>query len=177
MSATAFDTSAPGILGRDGEVAGEQLHERPADAIAVHHGDRRLVIAVETLPAPAVGRRRRLLALAGVLLQLAEKFLQVLSRAEISALAGDHHHLDIVIDLEPRKRVIHLVVQGGRHGISFFRPVERRPRDTIGQPHFYAFVLVVRHWLFPPPLIMSRVTSWRHQPKSFPPRWRFAQDR
>src|SRR6202167_2848261 len=123
MSATHLETSAPGrmpqltsesenvaFFGGEGEIAAEQLHEGTADAIAVHHGDGRLVVIVQTLPAPAVSGGRRLLALGRVLFQFAEEALEVLAGAEVAALAADDHHLDVVIDFEPRQRVIHVVM-------------------------------------------------------------------
>ena len=56
---TAFETSAPGrmpqftsesenvaFVGGDREVAGQELHEGAADAVAVHHRDGRLVVLI-----------------------------------------------------------------------------------------------------------------------------------
>ena len=99
------------VLGGDGEVAGQKLHERAADAVAMHHGDGRLVVLIEPLPAPSVGGRGGLLAFAGVLLQLAEELLEILAGAEVAALAAHHDDLDVLIDLEPGERVVHVVVQ------------------------------------------------------------------
>jgi hypothetical protein len=157
MSATTLETSAPGrmpvhlreregrVLGGDREVAAEQLHEGAADAIAMHHGDGRLVVAVEPLPAPAIGRSLRLLALAGIALELAEELLEVLPGAEVAALAGDHDHLDVVVDLELRQRVVHVVVQRRRHGVALGGTVERRPGDAVLHPNLHIIVLVIGH--------------------------------
>ena len=133
------------ILGCDRKVAGEQLHECTADAIAVHHGDGGLVVVVEPLPSPPVGGGGRLLALAGVPLQLAEKFLEILAGAEITALAAHHHDADIIVHLEPRQRIIHVVMKLRAHGIALVRTIEGRPGDTVVDSDIYELVLVIGH--------------------------------
>ncbi len=133
------------VLRRDREVAGDQLHEGAADAEAVHHRDGRLVVAVEPLPAPAVGRRRRLLALGRVLLQLAEEFLQVLPGAEVAAFAAHHDDAHVLVDLEPRQRVVHVVVQLRAHGVALVGAVEKYPGDAVVDAHLDELVFVLGH--------------------------------
>jgi len=82
---------------------------------------------------------------AGFFFQLAEEFLEVLPGAEIAALAGHDDDLDLVVDFEPRERVIHLVVQRRRHGVALFRPVERRPGDAVAHSDFHEIAFVVGH--------------------------------
>ena len=133
------------ILRSNRKVAGEQLHESSAHTITVHHGDGRLIVAIEPFPPPPIGGTGRLLAFARILFQLAKEFLQILSGAEISALAGDHHHLGIIVNFQARKSSIHVVMQLGRHGIALLRSIERRPCNSILHSHFYALVFVVGH--------------------------------
>src|SRR5262249_35360273 len=118
----------------DREITREQLHERTADAVAVHHRDRGLVVAVEPLPSPAISGGSSLLAFGRIPLQLAEELLEVLSGAEIAALAGHHDDLDRVVDFEPRERVIHLVVQAGDMALRFsgrLSAVQATPARTL----------------------------------------------
>ena len=139
-----------GVLCRDREIAAQQLHERAADAEALDHGDGRLVVVVEPLPAPAVGRRGRLFSLAGIALEVAEEFLQILSGAEIAAFAADNHHPDVFIDFEPRQRVVHVVVKLRAHGVALVRTVHGEPGDAVVDSHFCAFVFVFSHERRPP---------------------------
>jgi hypothetical protein len=123
-----------------------------------HHGDRGLVVAVEPLPAPAIGGGRRLLAFSRIIVQFAEEFFEILSRAEIAAFACHHDDLDRVIDFETRQSVIHLVVERRRHGVALLRPVERCPGDAVTHTDLHEIVIVVGHC--GPPL--RRSPSQRH---------------
>ena len=100
------------------------------------------------LPPPAIGGGRGLLAFRRILLQLAEELLEILPGAEVAAFAGHHHDLDVVVDLEPRQRVIHLVVERGRHGVALLGAIERGPGDAVVHPDLHEIVFVFSHRLF-----------------------------
>src|SRR5262245_8666102 len=69
------------VLGRDREVAGDELGEATAEAEAVDHRDGRLGIGEELLPAPVMAGGARPRALDRLVVEIAEEQLEVLSGA------------------------------------------------------------------------------------------------
>ena len=76
--------------------------------------------------------------MAGV--RFAEVFLEVLPGGERIARAGDDDDLAGVVHLERVEGLVHFAHDGRVDRVSFFRPVERHPRDAVLDLHDDAFL-------------------------------------
>src|SRR5713226_2820133 len=88
----------------------------PPGAVALHHGNGRLAVHVKPLPAPPVGCILGALAAVRIVFQCAEVFLEVLSRREVAAGAGDHDDPDVVVEFQFRQSRIHFLMESQRPG-------------------------------------------------------------
>src|SRR6202011_1964076 len=81
------------LVRRNGEIAGTDLGEAAAEAVAVDHGDGRLREGREPVPAPLIGGVARLRPRRRSIVIGAEIELDVLAGAERLAGAGEHENV------------------------------------------------------------------------------------
>src|SRR5581483_7628439 len=120
-----------GVLGGDGEVAGEELRERPAEAVAVHHRNGRLREQVEAVEAPFRGRLAGPPAPDRIVVQLAEELLEILAGAPGIPRDGEDHHLRLRVGLELAQDLRHLEVHLRVHAVALLGPIQDHPGDAV----------------------------------------------
>ncbi|MNH13820.1 hypothetical protein D3C79_734020 [compost metagenome] len=119
------------LVGTDGQVARYQRAEATAEAPAVDHGDGRLGVHAQQLPLPLRGFTADFfLKDFGAGVDLAEVFLQVHACSPRLTGPGQHQHAGVSVLLQGFQHVDHFPVQGGAHGIAFFRAIEGHPGDA-----------------------------------------------
>jgi hypothetical protein len=121
------------------------MGKRAADAIAVDHGDSRLVVHPELVTAPlAVGAGLGLDF--GLTVGLAEIFLEVLPGTVGRPFAGQNDQFGVGIGLQLFHDFHHFRMECGAHGVAFFGTVEDHPGDPVLLlVNFHACVLLRQH--------------------------------
>ena len=133
------------VLGRDGEITGDHRSEGAAEAEAVHHGNGGLGEGEELAPAPLLTGPAHLPLKLGVLVALAEEFLEIHAGAPTAARSGDDHHLGFRVSLGFGHRVVHVEVELRAHGVPLLRTVENDPGDAVLFLHQYCLVFFGCH--------------------------------
>src|SRR5499433_874934 len=126
-----FGEAEQRLVRRDREIAGTDLGEAAAEAVAVDHGDGRLREGREPLPAPLIGSMASLRPGRRRVVVGAEIELDVLPGTERFARTGEHEDLGFRIDRELGQCVVHVEVELRAHGIALVRPVPDLPGDAV----------------------------------------------
>ncbi len=135
-----------GGVGRDRKIAGDELGERPAEAVAVDHGDGRFWKVVEPMPAPLMRGPLGLDAPGRVAVEPAKIQLQIHASGPCLAGAGQDQNAGVGVCLESENAIQHLLVERRAHRIALFRAVERDGGDAVCiLDENILVVLAVRH--------------------------------
>jgi len=126
-----FGEAEQRLVRRDREIAGTDLGETAAEAVAVDHGDGRLREGREPLPAPLIGSVASLRPGRRRVIVGAEIEFDVLPGTEGFAGTGEHEDLGLRIDRELGQRLVHVEVELRAHGIALVRPVHDQPSDAV----------------------------------------------
>jgi hypothetical protein len=144
------------LVGRDREIAGADLGEAAAEAVAVDHGDGRLREGRQLLPAPLIGGAAGLAAQHRIGIAAAEIELDVLAGAERLARPGEHDDLGLRIDRQLFERIVHIEVELRAHGVALVRSVHDQPSDAVLLLDQDRLVFLRRHRFSPGLLDPSR---------------------